>query len=184
MIDSLAKRYYSEYLDWLIDSIDTYFFGSSYVLLLRCLASTDFEYVLERDANRASDGIAIRNEYIMNNGLEYVEALNDIPCNVLEMMIGLAMRMTDYTQTMAEEVSIDSHEVKENFRLLLVNIGLSYFDDEHYDETTVLDILYAFMQRHISSNGDGGLFPLVSPSRDQRDVEIWYQMQEYFMENN
>lgn len=180
MINSLSKRYYAEYLEWLIDSIDPYFFGSSYVLLLRSLTNIDFEYTIDRDANRASDGLAIRNEYITDNG---IESMLDVPCNVLEMLIGLAMRMTDYTQTTSEDVTIDSPYVKDNFRLLLVNLGLTYFDDEHYDETPVLDIVYGFMQKHISANGDGGLFPLISPSRDQRDVEIWYQMQEYFMEN-
>jgi len=37
--------------------------------------------------------------------------------------------------------------------------------------------------RRYSKTGKGGLFPLKHPKKDQTEVEIWYQMQQYVMEN-
>ena len=39
------------------------------------------------------------------------------------------------------------------------------------------------LAREYSDNGHGGLFPLKNPKKDQRKVEIWYQMTEYINEN-
>ena len=38
--------------------------------------------------------------------------------------------------------------------------------------------------RMFSRDGSGGLFPLRRFDRDQRSVEIWYQMQAWLMENS
>ena len=38
-------------------------------------------------------------------------------------------------------------------------------------------------ERSYAFDGYGGLFPLRKPHQDQRNIEIWYQMQAYLMEN-
>ena len=39
------------------------------------------------------------------------------------------------------------------------------------------------LERRYLEDGDGGLFPLKCPRKDQRRVEIWYQMSAWVIEN-
>jgi hypothetical protein len=47
----------------------------------------------------------------------------------------------------------------------------------------VNQILTNLVERTYQKNGKGGLFPLKQPAKDQRRVEIWYQMAAYLNEN-
>lgn len=74
------------------------------------------------------------------------------------------------------------------FWQMVKNLGLYQYDDASYG--SILDagekvrmILNIFLNREYRYSGEGGLFPLADPDRDQRDVEIWYQMNAYLQEN-
>jgi hypothetical protein len=45
------------------------------------------------------------------------------------------------------------------------------------------DIIQKFIYREYDKNGNGGIFPLEYSKRDQRTVELWYQMMSYIDEN-
>ena len=39
------------------------------------------------------------------------------------------------------------------------------------------------VERRYKRSGEGGLFPLKNAAKDQRKVEIWYQLSSYLLEN-
>jgi hypothetical protein len=101
---------------------------------------------------------------------------------MLEFLIALATRMN-------ESVYDDRYPNQEPywFMVLLQNLGLDKYDDT-YDFTVihgeVYDIFMVLNHREYDIDGSrGGLFPLKDPAENQREVEVWYQMQAYLSEN-
>ena len=63
------------------------------------------------------------------------------------------------------------------------NLGLNHCSDKRrltYEE--VNDVLDRVIWRTYRWDGHGGLFPLNEPEKDQREVEIWYQLSAYLLE--
>jgi hypothetical protein len=61
---------------------------------------------------------------------------------------------------------------------------INNLDMDWLDPDDILDCIDRFLSRKYDYNGVGGIFPLrKGASEDQRNVEIWYQMQSYLMEN-
>lgn len=139
----------------------------SYGLLLNKLYSEEFVPLIERDGNRAADGIYLR---------DFEGCTDDRPCSVLEMLIALAGRFDG-------NAGFDPDEVYDNFWSMMENIGLDYYDDSNYSEREVFGILKIFEERKYNFNGKGGLFPLKKAKDDQRKEEIWNQMQAWEIEN-
>lgn len=149
--------------------------SKSYWELFYILHTTPFEWFIPNDDNRAVDGIDLRYEYL---GAEM--ANNDWleeECSMLEMIISLSRRL--------------SFEISEPtdvcFWYILSNLGI----DREFNDTVegvrkvanVRDILETVVRRTYDYDGTGGLFPLINPKQDQREVEIWYQMSAYLAEN-
>jgi len=66
---------------------------------------------------------------------------------------------------------------------LAKNIGIDGFNDaSHYEDCDVEEILYGVMFRQYEPDGTGGFFPLRHPRKDQRGVELWYQLNSYVSE--
>jgi hypothetical protein len=62
----------------------------------------------------------------------------------------------------------------------MTNLGLEeYRHVARSDRRVIEDILDIFVERKYDPNGYGGLFPLRCPKHDQREIEIWYQFNEY-----
>jgi hypothetical protein len=69
------------------------------------------------------------------------------------------------------------------FWVLLNNLGLEQCNDESdYDQNAVDILLDQLIWREYLEDGRGGLFPLERPAEDQRDVELWYQLNAYVVE--
>lgn len=67
------------------------------------------------------------------------------------------------------------------FRLLLANLELG----SQSTKSEIDEKLVTFMERRYNNDGSGGgLFPLRGPDRNQRRVELWYQMNAYILENS
>lgn len=163
------------YYPWLCDLIGVNRFDRSYLLLIKTLHSKQFVWDVPNDDNRDSDARRLREEFL---GYDR----KDIPCSVLEVLLGIAVRCAEITAEPDEE---DQTHIW--FWQLLDNLGLSSYHDEVYYELDgpekIDDILTMFMLRTYKKDGDGGLFPLKRPNSDQRKVEIWYQMSAYLLEN-
>jgi len=125
---------------------------------------------IPNDQNRVSDGIDLRQKYGEQTGL----GLPPVgACRMLEFLIGLAIRLNDadYDPTMPDRVG-------PWFWALMDNLRVIEADDPWIEES-----LEKINTRDYDYDGHGGLFPLRGPKENQREVEIWYQMQAYLMEN-
>lgn len=151
----------------------------SYFLLAKKLYGKDFYWSVPNDDNRGMDGQRLREDYLRENN---VTGRITGQCSMLEMLIALASRMS----AMLEE-SYDSDKTFNCFWEMLQNCELEKFTDDTYDEfggSRMVDyILTNILERSYKRNGKGGLFPLKYNKKDQRKVEIWYQMCEYIIEN-
>lgn len=157
--------------------------ANQYSQLLRLLNRIDFYSLVPNDDNRGADGVHLREMFCDEEGSHYDSSLCPSgPCTMLEMLIGLSMRLEFETAQSKYEKNPG-----EWFWILIDNLGLLHLDNAAFyhgasiDE--VLDKVKVFLEREYTYSGEGGLFPLKYPKNDQRLVEIWYQMSAYVMEN-
>lgn len=168
------------YLTWLrsqLEPVNQLNPARSHSLLIAQLHSTEFSWFIPNDDNRLYDGLDIRQEFIDEcEGGEVPGYWLGEPCSFLEMLVALTRRMS-YESALEPEYW---------FWQLMENLGLKDFVDDSYDDSAaqvVSDISNRVMQRTFHADGRGGLFPLQHGGADQREVEIWYQMSKYLMEN-
>lgn len=164
------------YFHWLCDfiAIDNI---SDYSNLLNQLYKTDFNYIMERDANRYEDGIELRYRFGYENDIsEHIIAseLDYTQCSILEMMIALAIKC----EGVADNPSYGDR-TPTWFWGMIDNLGLLLYSDNRYDEHMVDVILNQFLNRNYEKNGKGGLFTVNDHPDDMRYVEIWFQAMWY-----
>lgn len=164
----MRNRYFT-YLGGLVgEEADNYF------NMLNILHNMDFYSLIPNDDNRGEDGKQIRDGFHLS--------VNIRNCTVLEMLIGLSIRLEFETAQSQWEKT-----VAEWFWILIDNLGLTIFDDDMYKSMKprgeIEEIVQRLLDRKYEKNGNGGLFPLKYPKKDQRKVEIWYQMSAYVLEN-
>ena len=157
--------------------------SSSYYELMRELYNIEFYWSVPNDDNRALDGIRLREKYCYNSNIS-AGIMQEEPCSLLEMLIALARRCDDelmYNST-------DGNRSVDWFWMMLTNLGINRFRDSSYGDAwvdnDVIGITDKLLDREYSEKGKGGLFPLKYAREDQREVEIWYQMNEYLIEND
>lgn len=175
-----TERLHNDYFNWLLQMVHgcKYADEDSYLSLLSHLYDTEFTYLIDRDGNRADDGINLRYRFCDECNLSYslVDGLfQDKPCSVLEMMIALALRC-DETIMYDSDIGI---RIDQWFWEMINNLGLIDMTDSNYDEDYVCYILQSFLNRTYKRNGEGGLFVIKNANRDLRKVEIWYQLMWY-----
>ena len=158
-----------DYYIWLLDSIGVlYGEHENYLILMQHLFSTEYTYVFEMDGNRAMAGLNLRTLFSQETGV-YADDVHSGPCSVLEMLIALA-----------DAIAFDTSEnTADWFWQLIDNLGLSEFDDEHFDLHEVNHILEKWMNRQYDSSGFGSLFPIRHFDKDMRSMEVWDQKNAY-----
>jgi len=171
---------HDEYFNYLCSIVKK---RKKYEKLLRMLHSIWFYALIPYDDNREMDGIQLRESFIEERGLQALSLFDlenhqEQKCTVLEMLIALAQRLEFETALSKWEKS-----TAEWFWILINNLGLDTFTDENFDMEAVQEKVQIFLDRKYKKNGEGGLFPLRYPRRDQRTVELWYQMSDYILEN-
>jgi len=139
----------------------------------------DFYWSVPNDGNRIEDGLKLRELFMQRHDFFVL----DFPCSVLEVLIGLALRMED---NLADPSKGD--RTAEWFWEMIANLGLDQFHDQNYQEaggdTNVGYILRTFMDRTYTRRGEGSLFPSSRRSgRNLQRVELWYQLMAYLEEN-
>lgn len=165
-----------EYHDWLCDLINNECLSDDYSLLLTELYKTPFEDKIPNDENRAFEGLNLREVFSSELGIAYIPDNFNPECSMLELIIGLAYR--------CESIGADeegSLNYKEWFWRLLDNAGLTKFDDNSFFRVgeDASSILRKIIERRYDRDGHGGFFPLNRSTKDQRRVELWYQMSSY-----
>lgn len=159
----------------LFDKIDIY--DGEFFELCRIFYEVDFEWILELDRDRMLDGLKLRDEL--------GAVIPSKPCSVLEVLIGLAIRMA-YLVEPADDGSPDLI-IPDMLWVLVAKLGLTAYTNETikvYPESrfTIIDILNRWMQREFEADGHGSPFPLESPVKDQRLCPMSYQMNAFVQE--
>ena len=165
------------YLAWLysqVAEVKTRKGSKTYWNLLRKLFCTEFAWFVPNDDNRAEDGRELRMEWASLENIELTDSWLRLGCSFLEMLIGLARRLEFQTE----------HSTSDWFWQLIDNVGLLGCNDRsNFSEEEIEDRTSVVIWRTYDVNGKGGLFPLRSANRDQRQVEIWYQLCEYLLQD-
>lgn len=162
------------YLSWLYEQVADPNNTPTYWKVLKVLFTTEFVWIVQNDDNRIQDGKAIRLKFLYETGIdgadpEWVE----LGCSVLELMVGLSERLA----------FIADGEPHYWFWVLMENLGLARYNDRHrIPRREIEDILTRVIFRQYEPNGHGGFFPLENTEKDQREVELWSQLNEYVTE--
>ena len=160
------------YLTWLYSLVEEDL-QAGYWDLLGILYRTPYYWFVPNDDNRAKDGVDLRSIFLDETGEGASREWCGLECSVLEMLVAIAYRMT---------YQVD-WSVSECFAHILQNLGLLVYSDESYvDAEHVSEVIDVFMSRTYSYDGYGGLFPLKRPAKDQREVEVIYQLYAYILE--
>jgi hypothetical protein len=171
----------TDYFQWLCEKVNIDTEDKSYWLLAKALHSKEFYSTVPNDDNRGNDGKKLREQYSEENGNCPFDPI-DGPCTMLEMLIALSERFEDI---MSDPEEYD--RTSKWFWEMLKNLGLDTYEDINYYDLweggDVDEILNTVLERTYRRNGKGGLFPLKESKKDQRKVEIWYQMCAYVLEN-
>jgi hypothetical protein len=158
-----------EYFEWLTSQIEIPAGNhNTYYDLFERLHETEFVWIVQGDDNRIMDAMDLRSEFI--RGWKAARR----PVSVLELLIGVSRR----TEWVAGGTAPQWAWV------LLKNLRLTKASDPWNGAKArrVDEILENFIWRTYESDGQGGFFPLRFPNVDQRQLEIWYQMQAYAIE--
>ena len=91
------------YLNWLCATVMENPERPDFRELLHILQSYEFVPLLTGDHNRAEEGLAVRQQFLNETGLDANPEWNHIACSVLEMLIGLAIRAAWQTVTPPRE---------------------------------------------------------------------------------
>lgn len=187
-MEKLRERYF-KWLCGLVGLQDRR--GRSWFTLARWLMDEEFIFRLEQDWDRARDGLQLRFLFASDvlgdrDRKTFRELYSGEGCRVLEMLVAFSMRIDDWLYG-AED---NRAGTRRWFFEMLFNLGIEGYDDGYLagmdgrnGRDDVLRRLDIWMNRTHRRDGRGGLFPLRSPNRDQRDVDIWYQLQNYLREN-
>lgn len=179
----LLEDFSNAYMNWMLESMG----DTGYSILFDLLHETDFKWDkrrFPRDSDRADDGRYLRLRFSNESGMDIWEEWLKKDCSFLEFLIALAYSIDD--QIMYDPICPDGP--KRWFWTMMHNCGLDKYDDgvmlrgTMVAYMTVLEIVNMIMERRFEPNGNFGLFPLKRPEMDQRNVEIWYQANAYFIE--
>ena len=145
---------------------DTYS-KDTYWYMLRTLGKTEFYSIIDKDDNRAGDGLYLRELFCeeCKYGANEYNMINAGPCSVLEMLIALSRRLAG---------SQNTYTVEDIFWMMCNNIGVAK-DDLHVNVDEMRHNLDVFLSRKYRKDGKGGLFPLKKHKNDQTQIEIWIQ---------
>lgn len=163
---------HTDYFLWLIAQIGIPQRNrNTYNDLFMRLYETEFVWIVPHDDNRLQDGLELRREF---NGRK--RGINEMPCSLLEVLIGLSRRVAWTTDRSAEYWA---WQLLDNLRLTKSSDPLTGRKAERVEET-----LEALIWRTYDRDGNGGFFPLNYPRDDQTKREIWDQMNAYVNEMN
>lgn len=176
----LIKDIWHEYYKWLLYHVrvseNRKFM--QYSSLFKYLHNKRFRYTIFMDKNREADGLYLRDEFFGDLNIRNGE-MEQGAC-VLEVLVALACRMDDdYVGDPGVE------EPDELFMELLFNLGFKDFTNNKWGIYKDLadEIIDKWLDREFDQCGNGSIFPIKKPHRDQREIEIWAQMSEYIYEN-
>lgn len=165
------------YFCWLYDLV---FMDRNHFLLLGFLHDLKFTWTVDRDKNRARDGMDLRDQF-MNEFMFFeddVRAALCGPCTVLEMLVALCIRCENdimYDPEFGDRTAIWFWDI-------LHNLGLGDMDDESINYDFVRQKVDIFLERRFKKDGEGSPFPGVElDDSEVKNTEFWAMMQSYLL---
>ncbi len=178
----MKKKNKELYFNWLCDLVGIESRpGHAFFFLARDLFAIEFKWIVPDDANRANDAKTLRYDFCEEYSHSAMTDEDiDAPPTVLEVLIGLSQRMVfSYCG--------DGRNCEERWFFEMVqNMGCCVADDDVYEKNSGSFITEKavddWMNRRYEPSGLGGVFPLKKPMLDQREEELWRQMNSYLIE--
>lgn len=167
------------YFEWLTEHVNIGYGrpnGKTYTDLMSQLHTKEFVWTVPNDDNRLQDAEALRHEFLNDAGI--TNAGNFVmgvpPLSVLEVIVALSNRCA---------FAADGEPRNWAWKLI-ENLELHNMSDPVSRRQTELidDVLDTLIWRNYERDGTGGFFPLTHPDANQKEVEIWYQMNAYLEE--
>lgn len=168
------------YLKWLyslIGDVELKSPSRTYWSLVRQLFKTEFVWVVPNDDNRVEDGRDLRYVFVDVTGVDPDDKWWSLGCSFLEMFVALSHHL---------EFEDGRRKANKWFWRLMDNLDLEVYNDKNYTDesfSAINEILERVNFRQYQPDGSGGMFPLEYPTKDQREVEIWYQLNAYLLEH-
>lgn len=135
----------------------------NYTKLLRDLDLKEFIWLHPMDENRDIDAFDLRKEFFFDNGYDVSDVFTG-PRSCLEVLVAFSRRIE--IEIMGEP---GNDHIERWFWIMISNLGLDEFDDDHYNHGLVEHILDVWLTRKYKSNGKNGIFPLKKPT-DRKSV--------------
>lgn len=164
------------YVDWLIEHIDAEPLLDIYERLFWTFDQEPFPVRIADDANRASDGLMLRKEYLAEGGILRLDHIQN--ASVLETLVSLVDRV-DYCLGL----KMTKQEWMEMF---IHNMGLESCTNERYTamtDQTLHDVRCAlditFYRRYNTDGLNGGLFVVPQTDKDMRRLSLFEQWNEF-----
>lgn len=180
----MGSRKIKSYFDWLCERVgiqDKYIKDSQAIDILYTTAFKVCEKYYEQvalDESRIKDALSMRERFMNDSDFEpmfdvrFLLGVGLSDASIFEIMVALADRMVYNCSD-----SINSNEA---FFIMFKNL-FSGIDEN--DVKKLQERVQNFLNREYDKDGTYGLFPLKNSKKDQRKVEIWYQMMAYIIEN-
>lgn len=131
-----------------------------------------FTWTVPHDDNRVADARQLRHEF------SGADRMDPEVVSVLEVVVALSRRLSFDDDGPADKWAWE----------LIRNLGLHrrrFLDPLSTRQINeISDILDCLIWRRYEPSGLGGFFPLAHADRDQRKVEVWYQMAAYLEEQH
>lgn len=169
-----------KYYQWLVNTVCDKYHSKYYKKLLQDLNEREFIWSINRDEDRAIDGISLRRRYvdeIIKCDKKSIPSMQE-PCSVLEMMAAMALRIEeDYMHDSRSDIN----NTTEWFWNMIINLGLDKNDDLNYDPDLTDTCLDCLLDRRYRRDGKGGLFMVAGLNKDYDmvNVDLWTQMNWY-----
>lgn len=163
--------------------VDGRYTDESYWVLAEELWNTEYTWILGQDENRVKSVSVLRHRYLADGGKE-------LYCgnpSVFEVLVMLSDAMFDLLDELDDEDRRPMY-----FWEMIDNLGLGGYNDNLFREYPGRNGQYyrninrkigIWLDRKFNFDGSGSPFPLKNHPQNQRNVELWYQMQSYIVEN-
>lgn len=168
-IDNTLKE---GYLRWLEPQLkDEHGSSKTYWDLIHLMFKVPFAVLVTMDENRLADGLDLRVEFAREQNFPPRHMRQLGPCTFLEVLIGLSRRLSFVAGGSAPGWA---WKLMDNLTLNRLSDPLSR--TKHDKALTIIDVV---TMRKYRPDGMGGFFPLAWPNEDQREIELWYQLNSY-----
>lgn len=152
--------------------------------MFKVMHNKKFISYIPNDDNREVEGAELRHAFCDVMNIHFHPSFFNKDISVLEVIMALAYRCE---RIMADKEGMPRMYMKDWFWHFMKNIKLiGCSDDVNTDQNFLAyieTIIDKFVNRTYNRNGEGGLFPLKFDKKDQRKIELWYQMSSYLNEN-